>query len=308
MPGAVRRAQSAHYPSLSRLEGVSIEAVAELDKDRMQTVVQKYNIPRSFDDYHEMLASVPLDAVYVIMSDPMGPIAVDCMDAGKHVFVEKPPGANLAHAEQLLEAAERNNVTCAVGYQRRYADVTREAMRRVRERGPATLAMGEFHKPGDHLADDTRSLWWDITHVVDLVRYMIGSEAADVTAYRSAHENAKENCFNALIRFQNNAVGIVTGCRHSGGRYLRAELHGPGIGCYMRLPERIEILEDKQDPVSLSGAEIAGKDPGDVPSYEGVLAMSQHFMQCIRTGQVPCTDIRDAIHTVRLVDRIAGTI
>ncbi len=54
--------------SVSRLEDVSIEAVAELDDSRMQTAVEKYSIPRSFEDYREMLETVDLDIVYCIIT------------------------------------------------------------------------------------------------------------------------------------------------------------------------------------------------------------------------------------------------
>src|SRR5438876_11798388 len=105
-----------------------------------------------------------------------------------------------------------------VGYQRRYTAVTREAMRLVRERGPVTLAMGEFHKPGDPVKDNVRDLWGDICHVGDLVRFMVGSEPTEVTAYQDAHEGGGKNCFNGLIRFANKAIGIITASRTSGGR------------------------------------------------------------------------------------------
>lgn len=309
--GAGGRAKGAHYPCVNRLDGVSIEAVAEMDESRMKQVVEQYNIPHSFycqsdTDHLKMLESVELDAVYVIMGPGvMAKPAIDCMDAGKHVFIEKPAGANSEETAQMLDAAVANNVYCMVGYQRRYAAVTQEAMRLVKERGPATFAMGEFHKPGDVRRDNMDALWSDICHVTDLVRYMMGSEPVEVTAYQDAYANERQNCFNGLIRFANKAVGIVTGCRHSGGRYLRAELHGLGVGCYMRLPEEIEILQGNNSRV-LSGAEVAGKDSNDVPSYEGVLAMHQHFVDCIRNGEVPCSDIRDVIHTSHLVDQLAG--
>ena len=80
--GAGGRGQGAHYPSVNRLEGVSIEAVSELDEFRMKTVVEKYNIPRSFKDYREMLETVELDAVYVIMHERwVTPIAVSAMSS-----------------------------------------------------------------------------------------------------------------------------------------------------------------------------------------------------------------------------------
>ena len=306
--GAGGRGQGAHYPSVDRLEGVSIEAVSELDESRMQTVVEKYNIPRSFKDYREMLESVELDAVYVIMHERwVTPIAIDCMNAGKHIVVEKPPGMNSHETQQMLDAAVSNDVYCMVGYQRRYAAVTQEAMRLVRERGPATLAMGEFHKPGDPDKDNMESLWNDVCHVTDLVRYMIGSEVKEVTAYQDAQENGAKNVFNGLIRFANNAIGIVSGNRCSGGRVLRAELHGRGVGCYMmHMPEQIEICENGKDRRIAKGSELTGTDHADVPTYEGILAMHQHFLDCIKDGQIPCSDIRDVIHTSHLVEQLMG--
>lgn len=310
--GAGGRARGAHYPNVNRLEDVSISAVAEMDESRLRDVVKKYNIPNSFHcksstDHRKMLDSVELDAVYVIMGPGvMTKPAIDCMNAGKHVFIEKPAGANSDETAQLFDAAVANNVFCMVGYQRRYADVTLEAMRLVKERGPALFAMGEFHKPGDPHKDNMGALWDDMCHVTDLVRYMVGSGVVEVTAYQDGYANKRKNSFNGLIRFANKAVGFVTGCRISGGRYLRAELHGLGVGCYMRIPEEIEILLNGNDRKVLSGAKVYGKEPSDVDSYEGVLTMHQHFVDCLRNGETPCSDIRDVIHTSYLVDRLAG--
>ncbi len=305
--GAGGRAQGAHYPCVSRLKDVSIEAVAELDEGRMKTVVDKYKIPQTFSDHHKMLEKVDPDAVYVVMGPGvMAKPAIDCMNAGKHVFIEKPAGGNSEETAQLLEAAIANKVYCMVGYQRRYAAVTREAMKLVKERGHATFAMGEFHKPGNFSSGAMGSLWDDICHVADLVRYMVGSDFVEVTAYQDAYENGRRNCFNGMIRFANHAVGFVTGCRNSGGRYLRSELHGLGVGCYMRLPEQIEILEDGKPSRVLGGHEVDGVDPNDVDRYEGVLSMHEHFIECIQKGEVPCSDIRDVIQTSLLVDQLAS--
>ena len=307
--GAGRRATGAHYPSVVRLEGVDVAAVAELDEPQRMAVVDRFGIPNSFDDYRPMLESVELDAVYVVMGETLvTPIAIDCMNAGKHVFIEKPPGANTGETQQLLDAAVANDVRCMVGYQRRHASVVREALRLVGDRGPATLVMGEFHKYLPDGPGATSTLWNDICHVVDLVRFMAGSQVVEVTAHQGSHQWKWKNNYNGIIRFANDAVGIVTGNRSSGGRYIRAELHGDGIGCYLRLPEQLEVYEDGGDPRLLSGAEINGTDPDDTPSYEGVLAMHQEFADCVRSGETPSSDIRDVIHTSRLIDRLEGSV
>lgn len=306
--GAGGRGQGAHYPSVNRLEGVSIEAVAELDESRMQSVVEKYNIPRSFTDYREMLENVELDIVYCIMHERwVTPIAIDCMNAGKHIAVEKPPGKNSGETQQMLDAAVENNVHCMVTYQRRYAAITQEAMRLVRERGQATMAMGEFHKPGDPDADAMESMWNDVCHVTDLVRYMAGSEVVEVSAYQDGQESGVKNVFNGFIKFANNAVGIVSGNRCSGGRVLRSELHGRGVGCYMmHMPKQVEICEDGKEPRIVPGWELTGTDPDDEPVYEGVLAMHKHFLDCVISGETPCSDIRDVIQSSHLVEKIMG--
>ncbi|MFQ6044501.1 MAG: hypothetical protein ACE5PV_26920, partial [Candidatus Poribacteria bacterium] len=95
--------------------------------------------------------------------------------------------------------------------------------------------------------------------------------------------------------------------RASGGRVLRSELHGVGIGCYMKIPEEIEILEDNQRRV-MGGWEVDGVDKNDVDSYEGVLTMHKHFVDCIINRKVPCSDLRDVIHTVHLIDEIEGPL
>jgi len=82
-----------------------------------------------------------------------------------------------------------------------------------------------------------------------------------VTAYQDNHQTEWKNCYNALIRFANKAVGIITANRSSGGRVLSAELHGVGVGCYLQIPEQISVLEGKDGPKVLSGAEAAGLDP-----------------------------------------------
>ena len=287
--GAGGRARSAHYPALARLDGVEIAAVCELDAERMQSVVDEYGFERTFTDHREMLARVDLDVVYCVMHERwvLRP-ALDCLKAGKHVFIEKPPGADSGETRQMLDAAAASGVYCMVGLQRRYAAVTREAMRRVAARGPVSVASVTFNKR--ILAGDGRefstTLWDDVIHVVDLLRHMAGGEAVEVTAYRDRFGSGSRNCYTSLIRFDNGATGVVFGNRASGGRVLRSELHGVGVGCYMKIPREIEILEDGETTV-MGGWEVDGVDEGDVRRYDGTLTMHEHFLECIEKGAHP---------------------
>ncbi|MYA24665.1 MAG: hypothetical protein F4Z30_18640 [Gemmatimonadetes bacterium] len=125
----------------------------------------------------------------------------------------------------------------------------------------------------------------------------------EVTAYQDKFGGEGFNHYTALVRFDNRATGVMLGNRASGGRVLRSELHGVGLGCYMKIPSEIEIHEDNQVR-TLGGWEIDGVPQDDVPRYEGVLTMHEHFVDCVVENRQPITDIRDVIHSIALVDQI----
>ena len=304
--GAGGRAQSAHYPSVRRLaDRVQMAAVCELDAQRLAQVAEKYGFTHTYRDHRALLDEIDPDLVYCVMNEQwlLRP-ALDCIEAGKHLFIEKPPGVNSDEARAILAAAERRGVWVMVGLQRRYAAVTREAMRLVAAKGPVSLATTTFNKQLPQRGDEfTTTLWNDLIHIVDLLRYMAGGEPVEVTAYQDQFGGAGFDHYTALVRFDNRATGVMLGNRASGGRVLRSELHGVGIGCYMKIPGEIEIHEDNQVR-TLGGWEIDGMPPDDVPCYEGVLTMHEHFVDCVVENRPPITDIRDVIHSVALVDQI----
>ena len=320
--GAGGRAQDAHYPTVYRMDGVSVQAVCELDTDKLQKVSNKYNIPRTFSDHRTMLEQVDLDVVYCIMHENwlLQPV-LDCLNAGKHVMTEKPPGRNSNETEKMLEAAISNDVYCMTAFQRRFSAVTQEAVRLASEHSEPTHVIGTFNKcmvdyPKSSLegGHGQTTLWDDVCHVVDLVRFLAGlSEVVEVTSYQDVHGSANRlnkgggrNCYTSMIRFANKCVGTVFGNRSSGGRVLRSELHAVGLGCYMQIPEQIDIYRDNNPMQTIRGYELTNSSINDQPAYEGILALHQHFIDCIKNGQVPSSDLRDVIKTVKLVDQLEG--
>ncbi len=177
-------------------------------------------------------------------------------------------------------------------------------MRRVLGRGQVSHAVTTFNKK--LLFDKPQfstTLWDDVTHVVDLLRFMVGSEPVEVTRYRDKFESVDWNHYTALVRFASGATGVVFGNRASGGRVLSAELHGVGIGCYMKLPEEIDIREDDQQTVLQAGRSTAMKRKTRPVTKARSPCTSTSLIPCA-TQTIPVSDLRDVIHTIRLVDWI----
>lgn len=114
-----------------------VVALAGLDTDRCQELAKKYEIPRIFSDYRELLAEDDIDAVSVAVPNSLHmPVAVAAFEAGKHVLIEKPLARHTDEAAQMVEAAKAHGKILAVAFQRR----TRHDVQIVRDQ----IASGAF--------------------------------------------------------------------------------------------------------------------------------------------------------------------
>ncbi|MBA7670759.1 Inositol 2-dehydrogenase/D-chiro-inositol 3-dehydrogenase [subsurface metagenome] len=113
--------QMAHLSNFVESEKCEVVALAEKRRSLRDKVAQKYHISRVYSTHEELCQDKEIDAVVEITSDALhSPIAIDLMNAGKHVFTEKPMATNLADATKMVEASEKNKVKLVIGYMKRY--------------------------------------------------------------------------------------------------------------------------------------------------------------------------------------------
>lgn len=90
--------------------GVSAQAVYSRDLANGQRYAHQHGIPRAYDNLDEMLGS-EIDAVYVASPNKYHMAhAIQAMEAGKHVLVEKPMASNAREAAAMIAVAERQGV------------------------------------------------------------------------------------------------------------------------------------------------------------------------------------------------------
>ncbi len=88
--------------------GAEVEAVADVAVEAAQRVADAWDVPDVFDDVGDMLALEPLDAVSIIVPNKFhAPLAIQALEAGKHVFCEKPPALNAGEVHKMIVAAEK---------------------------------------------------------------------------------------------------------------------------------------------------------------------------------------------------------
>jgi predicted dehydrogenase len=119
--GAGQIAQNFHLPIHNRLQNVDITAICDPTKSKAQLIAEKYKIPNIYTSVEEMLKNEDIDAIDLTAStDTHCEIALGCIEAGKHVLIEKPIGRSLEEARKISEAKEKHNVKVMVAMNQRF--------------------------------------------------------------------------------------------------------------------------------------------------------------------------------------------
>ncbi len=114
-------AQLVHLPNIVKLTNAEVAAVAEINKNRLKTIGDKFGIEKQYSDYKEMLANETIDAV--IIATPTNThleIASECLKAKKDLLIEKPIARNLSEAKEINSLAKKLKKKVMVGMNLRY--------------------------------------------------------------------------------------------------------------------------------------------------------------------------------------------
>jgi predicted dehydrogenase len=97
-----------HMDGFSKLDGVEIHAIRDLNEAEAQSFAEQYGAKRVFTDYRKMNATAELDAVSIAIPNCLhAPVAIDALKKGKHVLVEKPMALNPKEALAMVAAARK---------------------------------------------------------------------------------------------------------------------------------------------------------------------------------------------------------
>ncbi len=95
-------------PALLKSEHCSVRAIASRKKDKAEVIAKKFNIPKYYGSYQELLEDAAIQAVYIPLPNHLHvEWAIKALRAGKHVLVEKPIALNSIGARELLEESKK---------------------------------------------------------------------------------------------------------------------------------------------------------------------------------------------------------
>lgn len=115
-------AQIIHLPILSKMSGVEITAVCDNDARKCKRIASKYGIKKSFTDVTDMIDGCPdLHAVIVAtQTNVHRQIAIEIIEAGKDILIEKPIARNHKEAREIVDCAKKNKRKVMVAMNNRF--------------------------------------------------------------------------------------------------------------------------------------------------------------------------------------------
>ncbi len=318
--------QAAHLPSLRRVEGAKLIALADVRFKLAKKLAETYRA-KPYGSHMDLLEDPDVEAVLVATDKfSHAKIVLDACKAGKHVLVEKPMATTVEDAKAMVNAAKRASVTLMVGYMKRY-DLGVEAAKKI-VRGaaaPDEIVYARSHifggdwicgptvmpvirsdepRPGSPrvypvpIPEDFRwmaEFLLEQIHDVNLPRFLLGNPIS------ISYAEKRRNCLVALLSYGDYSLVLE-------GGYAEADFWDENLTIYFRrgwvsVQPPAPLLRNMSAKVLVyrAGRGIESLHCGWEWAFERQI---KHFVRCVKTGEEPLSSGRDSYRDIAVVEAI----
>ena len=183
---------------VNKVPGARMVACVDVVEAAAQAAAEELHVEKYYTDYHAILNDPEVDAVVVVSpTDLHRGIVIDCAEAGKHIFCEKPMAMNVQECQDMIDACERNHVKLQIGFMRRH-DMSFKQAKEVLDSG----AIGDLVQIHSHTRGPSKPRPWmyDIkksngilaevnSHDIDACRWFAGSDIDHLYAIAGNYRN-----------------------------------------------------------------------------------------------------------------------
>jgi len=303
--GCGRHATKMLYPSL-HLARLELTAVCDVDEGKAQRNARWFGAESVYTDHRQMLEDESLDGVLICTSPTTHTaLALDCIERGLPVFVEKPPALNLAGVEHLRERSEALGVPVMVGTMKRHSLIYRRMKEIISapDFGPiaaveAKMGLGWKNGSGFTLLLDAG------IHVLDLLLFLMG----DVTevSHQKFSLDETHTSYAIALKFESGAVGTFSVSDQQLWRRNNERVEITGNGQFVLAENMIHLSHYRPD------GEISAWEPGfSIPNDEnssfflgGYAGELRAFAEAIQDGTPMHAGINDACAVFKIIKQI----
>jgi predicted dehydrogenase len=183
--------------------------LCDASEERRQEFAERYPNARLAADFSELLADDEVDAVVISTPVPTHyPLAKQALEAGKHVFVEKPPAMRVSEMEELVSLAEARGLVLMPGHLLLYHPAVQKLKELVDsgELGDVLVVYGNRQNLGV-IRKDENALWSLGVHDLSVILWLIQEEIVEASAHGHAFlTNGVEDVVFCYLRFASGKI------------------------------------------------------------------------------------------------------
>lgn len=294
--------------NFSQIDGVTVVAVCDADTARLAYIHQKHPEPRLIEDYTEVLADSSIQAVAIALPAKLHyRIAMEALQAGKHVFVEKPLALSSEECLQLIHVAEENDKVLMVGHTFEYNaavnvlkdEIQKGALGEICYINSQRLNLGKIRQ-------DVNVMWNLAPHDISIILYILQQEPLAVSARGVSYiqDGIEDVVFIDLV-FESGVRAHIHASWLDPVKVRRMTIVGS---------EKMAVYDDmEENKIAVYDAGIDKTDMGfsyrrgstlfpEVNFLEPLNVECTHFIQCIANHQRPRTDGYDGLRVIKVLE------
>jgi virulence factor len=287
-------AKKAYLPVLSEKEGIEL-VLCTRDTNTLNTLSKKYRIKDIVHTVDELIAK-RIDAAFVsAATNAHYEIAKKLLRNGINTYIDKPISMNFHETAKIIKLAKDSGKVAMVGFNRRFIPMVKE----LKEHGKANIIImqkNRFTAP-DYIR---RFILDDFVHVVDTLRFLMGTEVKDVKVEYLRRGEILDNVVVQLIGEGCTAIGIM----NKNGGVTEEVIE------YMTVQDKY-VVNSLVETTHFHNKEVSISKSGDwEPTLykRGFYQIVDHFIDCVQNNKTPDPSIEDSFITHEICERIVKCI
>jgi len=278
------------YSELTREGRVELVGVADANFERAKEVAEKFKT-RAFADYKELIKEV--DAVSIAVPTSLHrQVALEFIENGVHVLVEKPIAESIESAEEIIKAAKNNEVVLMVGHVERFNPGVLK-LKEVLDEGLIGKVVTLTAKRVGPLPPQIKDVGVIVdlaVHDIDVMSFLLGDKVKNVYARAGSAKNPLELEDYAIIMLNfGDATGIVETNWLTPHKVRTLSVVGTeGIAELDYITQKLVIYNHEW----VKEAKVNVKEP--------LRNELEHFVECVEKGVKPLVSGEEGLHALKV--------
>ncbi len=203
-----------HVRVYSGMDNVELVGIADINRARVRHLASLYNT-KAYTSYHELIRRERPDAVSIAVPTTMHKdVALDIIASGIHALIEKPIADSLKAADEIIEAADKEDVRVMIGHIERFNPVVEALKDIMPELGEILTISSKRLGPYPPSIKDVGVILDLAVHDIDVISVLYGKHVISVNAFagnsfRNSNRHDLEDYATVVLRYEGGNIGVV---------------------------------------------------------------------------------------------------